>query len=57
MPQMRVLYLNGTGITDAALAHLANFGQLEWLDLKTTQVTEDGVARLRLILPKAQIFR
>jgi len=45
MPFVRV-ELNGTKATDTTLAHLKQFPALEILDLRGTQVTDDGLIQL-----------
>jgi hypothetical protein len=44
-----------TPITDAGLMHLHALTKLGKLSLKNTQVTEEGVKKLRDALPKCQI--
>jgi hypothetical protein len=41
----------GTAVTDTGLAHLAGLTGLTRLGLDQTQVTDDGVAKLRRSLP------
>lgn len=50
------LLLVDNPITDAGLAHLEGFKQLESLDLQGTDVTAAGVQKLKAALPKCTIF-
>ena len=43
LSNLRVLYLNNTGITDAGLSRLTSLGQLRWLSLVGTRVTDESV--------------
>jgi hypothetical protein len=49
---LKELRLAGTRITDAGLAHLRGLKQLEQLDASGTQVTPEGLKKLRAALPK-----
>ena len=44
---MQVLWLTGTKVSDAGLAHLAGMKKLETLDLQGTAVTPAALARLK----------
>jgi hypothetical protein len=48
--------LEGTRITDAGLVHLKDARALQFLVLKRTQVTSDGMQRLQLALDKTLIW-
>ena len=52
---LNTLELDGTKVTDAGLEHLTNMNRLEWLILKRTRVTDEGVKKLQQALPKCQI--
>ena len=41
-----VLLLGGTEVTDEGLKTLANYNQLEWLDLMATRTTDAGLAHI-----------
>src|SRR6185436_1542851 len=45
-PNLRVLQLIGTNVTDADLVHLLGLAKLEWLGLRSTSVTGAGLAQL-----------
>jgi Leucine-rich repeat (LRR) protein len=49
------LNLNNTEITDSALPELEEFGRLEWLDLKGTKISLEGIERLRKAMPNTTI--
>jgi hypothetical protein len=51
------LWLNDTQVTDAGLECLKGLTELEWLNLKNTQVTNDGVNKLQRALPHCKIER
>ncbi|MDP7204899.1 MAG: hypothetical protein QGH11_04985 [Pirellulaceae bacterium] len=51
-----VLDLQGTGITDAGLGHFEFLPLLEFLVLKNTNVTADGVAQLQATIPETCIW-
>jgi hypothetical protein len=53
--ELERLNLDGTKVMDAGLNELARFKGLKKLDLRNTQVTVDGVARLRELLPRCLI--
>jgi hypothetical protein len=40
---LRVLYLNNTGITDAGLSHLTPLSELRWLSLVGTRISDQSV--------------
>jgi hypothetical protein len=54
-PNLYVLSLSGTNITDAGLAHLAGLGQLRVLVLNGTRVTQTASSNLKRALPKLEI--
>jgi len=45
-----------TRLTDNGLANLAELKKLERIDVEGTDVSDDGVAKLRESLPHAKIF-
>ena len=49
------LDLSDTQITDAGLQHLTGLIQLQYLYLKRTKVTDEGVKKLQQALPNCQI--
>jgi hypothetical protein len=54
-PNLYVLSLSGTNITDAGLAHLAGLSQLRLLVLNGTRVTQTASSNLKRALPKLEI--
>ena len=55
LKKLSSLALNGGYISDAGLVHLEPLTTLKQLTLYDTQVTKDGIARLRKSLPACQI--
>jgi len=47
MSQLRQLYLDGTNVTDEGLKHIGALPELQFVTLVRTQVTREGVTRLR----------
>ena len=45
----------GIQVTDSGLGHLKGLSSLEFLDLRDTQVTPEGVQKLQEALPECQI--
>jgi hypothetical protein len=54
-PELEELDLRDTAISDQGLGVIAHLGAL--LDVRGTQVTEQGVARLAEALPRCEIVR
>ena len=52
MPNLHQLSLSKTQITDNGLKHLSGLTQVRSIDLRQTQVTPEGVARLQKHFPK-----
>lgn len=48
---LKRLFLRGTMVTDAGLAHLKGVSSLQRLLLTNTRVTDDGVSELQRALP------
>jgi hypothetical protein len=46
-----------TQITDAGLAHLETLEHLDEIYVDDTQVTDDGIVRLKTTLPSLAVFR
>ena len=51
MTDLRGLRLSGTKVSDAGLEHLKGLRKLQGLYLYNTQVTEEGMKKLRQTLP------
>jgi hypothetical protein len=49
------LFLGHTQVADTGLEHLEGLGQLQWLSLRGTQVTDEGVKKLQQALPNCKI--
>ena len=57
LPKLERLNLeNCSRIDDDAVAHLASWKSLRWVDLNGTRVTKEGVARLRQQKPDCQVL-
>src|SRR5688572_25000168 len=56
LPQLSYLSLRYANVTDAGLYHLEGLTNLTTLDLTGTQVTFDGVSRLRSVLPGCNVI-
>src|SRR5262245_3494048 len=54
--QVRILNLNGAGITDGALAHLKKLDRLEELNLGNTAITDAGLEHLRQLRSLRTLF-
>jgi len=48
------LALDSTRVGDAGLAHLETLTKLQFLELSDTKVTDEGVKKLRKLLPKQE---
>jgi len=58
LPQLGVLYLEGTPISDQGLRHLVGMKTLRYLKLGDNRgVTDAGAAELQSALPKLRIAR
>jgi hypothetical protein len=55
LDRLRRLWLRGTALTDAGLAHLRELPKLEYLDVSRTAVGPEGVARLQAAIPRLQV--
>jgi hypothetical protein len=55
MKQLKVLWLDGTKVTDEGLKQLKGLKQLESLNLFHTKVTAAGVKELKEALPECGI--
>jgi len=54
-PNLKFLYLYDTRISDVASVHLRNLSNLAVLDLTATDITTQGLAKLREALPDCNI--
>ena len=54
-PDLKFLYLYDTRITDVAVVHLRNLSNLAILDLTATDITAQGLTKLREALPRCNI--
>jgi Leucine-rich repeat (LRR) protein len=57
LPNLRILDLISSGITDACLPHLEHLSQLESLHLHETKLTEQGILKIQKALPNCKIVR
>jgi hypothetical protein len=55
LPYVEVLSIRSPNVTDAGLVHLERLSRLLSLNLVGTQVTPEGVARLRKALPRLML--
>jgi hypothetical protein len=56
-PHLRVLFIGGKGVTDAALENLDGLGRLEMLGIIDAKISDSGIARLaQLRLPSLQLL-
>lgn len=55
LTDMEELILCKTKTTDASIPHLATMRHLQYLDVSGTGLTQDGVDKLRTILPDTEI--
>jgi hypothetical protein len=56
LASLRELYLDGTDITDDSIPALSEMGQLQALGIHDTGITEEGAARLKSLLPRAEVL-
>jgi hypothetical protein len=56
LKKLRRLYIGGHRITDGCVVRLEPLTSLEEISLWRTCVTEEGILRLRRVLPKAKLF-
>src|SRR5262245_19765937 len=56
LSELRRLCLEGVKLTDKELRHLEALKKLQWVNLRRTDVTREGVARLRKKLPKVEVL-
>ncbi len=52
---LQVLWMTGTKVSDRSIDTIASFGKLESVDVQRTQVTDQGIARLKKLRPKLNI--
>jgi Leucine-rich repeat (LRR) protein len=57
LPNLRILDLSSSGITDACLPHLEHLSQLESLHLHETRLSEQGILKIQKALPNCRIVR
>lgn len=56
LPSLQILDLAGTSVDDSCIESLSQFPRLTFVNLTSTQVTANGVARLQTALPQAMVF-
>lgn len=56
LSSLRHLWLEGTNVTNAGLAHIAKINSLEYINLNNTRITDDGLMLLK-DLPKLNSIR
>ncbi len=52
---LRILSLRNTRISDASIEQLARYKSLEEVDVSCTQMSANGIKRLRELMPKTTI--
>ena len=57
LKSLRCLILGGTSVTDAGLEHLKALADLERLDVRRINVTDEDVEKLQQALPNCKIVR
>ena len=59
LTELQSLSMGGVGsqITDAGLVHLKGLSSLQTLDLRFTQITDQGIADLKKALPNCKISK
>jgi hypothetical protein len=55
LPNLRILTIRATAVTDAGLVHLRELKQLTFLSVSHTQITAEGVADLQRALRSCYI--
>jgi hypothetical protein len=55
LTELETLVLDGTQVTDACLPHLSGLSKLRHLDLRGTRISADGIAKIQLALPDAEV--
>jgi hypothetical protein len=55
LTDLETLVLDGTQVTDACLPHLSGLSKLRHLDLRGTRISADGIAKIQLALPDAEV--
>ena len=53
--KLKYLYLDGTPISDASIDYLISLNNLETLSVTNTDITDEGIVRLRHHFPRATI--
>ncbi|HEV3004745.1 MAG TPA: hypothetical protein VGX78_09800, partial [Pirellulales bacterium] len=56
LPAVESVNFVSTPLTDAGLEHLKGLKRLKRVDVRFTQVSDDGVQRLRKALPQAKVY-
>ena len=57
LPDIRALDLSQVPVNDSDLEHVTPLKELRQLDLTSTKVTDEGVAKLQKALPNCKITR
>lgn len=57
LPNLWVLDVSRTGVTDAGIMRLKGLANLEHLEIDGTNITETGIANVKMALPKLTVTR
>ncbi|MDP7020190.1 MAG: PQQ-binding-like beta-propeller repeat protein [Pirellulaceae bacterium] len=55
LTNLRTLLLQNTGVTDTSIDHIGKHQRLRAINLLNTKISQEGVRRLKALLPRAQV--
>jgi Ran GTPase-activating protein (RanGAP) involved in mRNA processing and transport len=57
LPHLKEVDVSDSPITDATLEHLSRFVTLRKLDIRRTNVTDEGVGKFKKAVPECEVLR